>query len=91
MPSSDGGLPIKFYTLERRDKKYGSFTKEATVKAPVTNYEVEKLQLEKEYYFKVTATNEEGTSPALEMSEPVKLVKEPGMPLLVTNFQMSWM
>lgn len=59
------------------------------MKAPVTNYEVEKLQLEKEYYFKVTATNEEGTSPALEMSEPVKLVKEPGMPLLVTNFQMS--
>lgn len=59
------------------------------MKAPVTKYEVEKLQLEKEYYFKVTATNEEGTSPALEMSEPVKLVKEPGMPLLVTNFQMS--
>lgn len=87
MPSSDGGLPTKFYTLERRDKKYGSFTKEATVKAPVTKYVVEKLQLEKEYYFKVTATNEEGTSPAVEMSEPVKLVKEPGTQSVFTNLQ----
>lgn len=57
------------------------------MKAPVTKYVVEKLQLEKEYFFKVTATNEEGTSPAVEMSEPVKLVKEPGTQSVFTNLQ----
>lgn len=78
-PSNDGGLPIKSYTVERRDKKYGSYTKVDTIKAPSTTCVVERLQLEKEYYFRITATNEEGTSPPAEMSEPVKLVKEPGM------------
>jgi hypothetical protein len=65
--------------VERRDKKYGSYTKVETVKAPSTTCLVERLHLEKEYYFRVTATNEEGTSPPAEMTEPVKLVKEPGM------------
>lgn len=40
---SDGGFFIKFYILERRDKKYGFFIKEVIVKVLVIKYVVEKL------------------------------------------------
>lgn len=83
---SDGGFFIKFYILERRDKKYGFFIKEVIVKVLVIKYVVEKLQFEKEYYFKVIVINEEGISLVVEMLELVKFVKEFGTYLVVINF-----
>lgn len=83
---SDGGFFIKFYILECRDKKYGFFIKEVIVKVLVIKYVVEKLQFEKEYYFKVIVINEEGISLVVEMLELVKFVKEFGTYLVVINF-----
>lgn len=83
---SDGGFFIKFYILERRDKKYGFFIKEVIVKVLVIKYVVEKLQFEKEYYFKVIVINEEGISLVVEMLELVKFVKEFGMQFVFINF-----
>lgn len=83
---SDGGFFIKFYILERRDKKYGFFIKEVIVKVLVIKYVVEKLQFEKEYYFKVIVINEEGISLVVEMLELVKFVKEFGTQFVFINF-----
>ncbi|KAK3083483.1 hypothetical protein FSP39_023775 [Pinctada imbricata] len=79
-PQNDGGAPITQYTVERRDKKYGPYTQEAVVKAPSTSCLVERLREGPEYYFRVTATNEEGTSPAVDLPQPVILVKKPVAP-----------
>lgn len=83
---SDGGFFIKFYILERRDKKYGFFIKGVIVKVLVIKYVVEKLQFEKEYYFKVIVINEEGISLVVEMLELVKFVKEFGTQFVFINF-----
>lgn len=83
---SDGGFFIKFYILEYRDKKYGFFIKEVIVKVLVIKYVVEKLQFEKEYYFKVIVINEEGISLVVEMLELVKFVKEFGTQFVFINF-----
>lgn len=83
---SDGGFFIKFYILERRDKKYGFFIKEVIVEVLVIKYVVEKLQFEKEYYFKVIVINEEGISLVVEMLELVKFVKEFGTQFVFINF-----
>lgn len=83
---SDGGFFIKFYILERRDKKYGFFIKEVILKVLVIKYVVEKLQFEKEYYFKVIVINEEGISLVVEMLELVKFVKEFGTQFVFINF-----
>ena len=77
-PDSDGGLPITSYIVERRDKKFGPFTKIATIKAPSTSCMVERLIEGVDYYFKVTAVNEEGSGPSAELSQPIRLEKQPG-------------
>ena len=77
-PSSDGGLPIKTYIVERRDKRWGSWVKAGTTKGTVTTLEVENLVTGQEYCFRVSAENEEGTGPATEMKELVKPTREPG-------------
>ncbi|ESO99758.1 hypothetical protein LOTGIDRAFT_141638 [Lottia gigantea] len=72
-PAKDGGLPIKGYTLERRDKRYGSYVKVATTKT--LSYTVENLRLGSEYFFRVLAENDEGMGPAY-----VVTVGPPGKP-----------
>ena len=77
-PSSDGGLPIKTYIVERRDKRWGSWVKAGTTKGTVTTLDAENLVTGQEYYFRVSAENEEGVGPACEMKELVKPTREPG-------------
>ena len=78
VPDSDGGLPVTSYIVERRDKKFGPFTKIATIKAPSTSCMVERLIEGVDYYFKVTAVNDEGSGPSAELSQPIRLEKQPG-------------
>ena len=82
-PASDGGLPIKSYTIERRDKRWGSWVKAGTTKGTVTTLDVEKLVTGQEYLFRVSAENEEGASPAVEMKDSVRPTREPGESLFV--------
>ncbi|KAK7507540.1 hypothetical protein BaRGS_00001475, partial [Batillaria attramentaria] len=79
-PTSDGGLPIKTYIVERRDKRWGSWVKAGTTKGTVTTMDVEHLMLDQEYFFRVSAENEEGVGPATEMKESVIPTREPVAP-----------
>lgn len=81
-PASDGGLPLKEYVLERRDTKRTSWAPVDKVSPDITSYTVQNLVVGNDYYFRVMAVNEEGTSPPLE-GEPVrpqKGVEAPSVP-----------
>lgn len=80
--ASDGGLPLKEYVLERRDTKRTSWAPVDKVSPDITSYTVQNLVVGNDYYFRVMAVNEEGTSPPLE-GEPVrpqKGVEAPSVP-----------
>lgn len=62
-PASDGGLPLKEYVLERRDTKRTSWAPVDKVSPDITSYTVQNLVVGNDYYFRVMAVNEEGTSP----------------------------
>lgn len=81
-PKSDGGLPLKEYMIERRDTKRPSWSAVDKVSPDITSYTVQNLVVGNDYYFRVMAVNEEGTSPPLE-GEPVRPQKgaeAPNMP-----------
>lgn len=78
-PESDGGLPIKIYLLERKDKKFGSWVKERKIRAPSTEFTVEGLKEGVDYFFKLLAENDEGLSKPVETTQAIQLVKEASM------------
>lgn len=71
--------------MERREKRYGSWKKDATVTAPSTVYTVEGLVEGVEYYFRVSAENEEGPSEPTELAQPVKATKEPSKNVFILS------
>jgi titin len=77
-PSDDGGIPIKAYHVERRDKRFGSWVKAGSTKGAVTTLDIENLVTGQEYMFRVCAENEEGMGPFTEMRDMVKPTREPG-------------
>ncbi|GFS00827.1 titin [Elysia marginata] len=79
-PSDTGGLPITSYQVERRDKRWGSWVKAGATKGGVTTLDVTSLLEGSEYYFRVSAANDEGTGPFVETTQAVKPVKEPVAP-----------
>jgi titin len=89
-PKSDGGLPLKEYILERRDTKRTTWAPVDKLNPDITSFTVQNLVVGNDYYFRVMAVNEEGTSPPLE-GEPVRPQKaadvpgEPRGPLNVSN------
>ncbi|RUS90387.1 hypothetical protein EGW08_001882, partial [Elysia chlorotica] len=100
-PSDTGGLPITSYIVERRDKRWGSWVKAGTTKSGVTILDVASLLEGAEYYFRVSAINEEGQGPWTEMSQAVMPVKEPVAPdrplgpvrfssVLATSLTLDW-
>lgn len=70
-PESDGGIPIKRYTIERRETKRVAWIKADTVKSSVTTLTVDKLMEGCDYVFRVMAENDEGQSVPLELLVPV--------------------
>jgi titin len=76
-PESNGGLPIKLYFLERKEKKFGPWVKERKIKVPSTEFTVEGLREGVDYYFRLLAENDEGSSKPVETSQVIQLTKAP--------------
>ena len=78
-PEKDGGAPITDYVIERREKTYGPWRSEATIKAPTLTHGVKRLIEGTDYYFRVCAENAEGKGPWTEIEDAVKPSKEKSM------------
>lgn len=75
--SHDGGSPISNYVIEVRDATKGNWKQVATVSSATTQYKINDLTENSEYYIRVRAHNEANlTSQPLEIDHPV-LVKSP--------------
>ena len=77
-PKDDGGSAILNYLVERRDKRWGSWVKVGLTKGNVHTLDVAQLYEATEYFFRVSAENEEGFGPEIEMEQCIKTVKDPG-------------
>ena len=75
-PEKDGGVPVTNYIIERREKTYGSWRPESTIKAPTLTHGLKRLMEGTDYYFRICAENAEGKGPWVELEEPVKPTKE---------------
>ena len=73
-PEDDGGLPIKYYQVEKMDIDTGTWTTVTTTKDPEA--EVTGLVPGKRYKFRVKAVNAEGASEPL-VTEKATLAKDP--------------
>ena len=85
-PEKDGGAPITGYVIERREKTYGSWRPESTIKAPTMTHAVRRLIEGTDYYFRVCAENVEGKGPWTEMKEAVKPSKEKSKPFCCSQY-----
>lgn len=63
---NDGGRPITAYLIEQRAPTKSYWTKCGTAKADTTYFKVNDLNQDSEYYFQITAINDEGKSQPLE-------------------------
>ncbi|RWS15516.1 twitchin-like isoform X8, partial [Dinothrombium tinctorium] len=80
-PKDDGGLPIKYYDVEKLDTETGRWTRCGKTDKP--ELEVTGLTPGKEYMFRCTAVNDEGDSEPLETTVPIiakNPYDEPGKP-----------
>ena len=59
-PINRGGVELTGYVIEKRLSTTHKWEKAATVDASVTLYTIENLKEKSEYYFRVSAENEEG-------------------------------
>ena len=78
-PKDTGGLPLTAYSVERRDKRWGSWIKVESVSKSTLETDVRNLKEGSSYFFRVFAQNEEGISEPCEMKEPVTPCREPGL------------
>lgn len=77
-PESDGGTPIKKYTIDYRSASRLCWLKGINVEANVNVCRILGLVEGTEYYFRVIAVNEEGESPPLETTETATPTREIG-------------
>lgn len=80
-PISDGGNPIKYYILEKREKKTVCFYKVIT-KKPIVEcaHKVLHLTEDMEYEFRVFAVNDAGVGTPSNISIPIKAAEPKGIP-----------
>ncbi|XP_067913687.1 immunoglobulin-like and fibronectin type III domain-containing protein 1 [Heterodontus francisci] len=64
-PKDDGGIPIEQYVIERQQVGRSTWTKVGEVDKSTTTFSFDKVELGKNYKFKVLAVNSEGISEAL--------------------------
>lgn len=69
-PTSDGGKPITSYVVEVRDARRSTWAPSGKPKS--TNFMVEKLIEGNEYFFRVSAVNDEGQGQPLDTTEVTK-------------------
>ncbi len=80
-PEGDGGVPIRWYSIEKRDSQRFSWSFVAKIKPPKDDedvhkpisYDITELVHGTTYYFRVTAENAEGQSMPCETETPVGL------------------
>lgn len=77
-PKTDGGSPITGYIIESKPSARASWNKVANVDSGTTRYTPKDLREGTEYYFRVSAVNEEGQGSPLESKEIVKPEKKIG-------------
>lgn len=80
-PTSDGGNPIQYYILEKREKKTVRFYK-VTTKKPIVEcaHKVLHLTENMEYEFRVMAVNEAGVGTPSNISIPIKATEPKDIP-----------
>ncbi|XP_061656401.1 titin-like isoform X2 [Syngnathoides biaculeatus] len=80
-PTFDGGNPIHFYILEKREKKTVRFYKVLS-KKPITEcaHKVINLTEDMEYEFRVMAVNDAGVGAPSNISLPIKAVEPKDIP-----------
>uniref|UniRef100_A0A3B4HBM5 Fibronectin type-III domain-containing protein n=2 Tax=Haplochromini TaxID=319058 RepID=A0A3B4HBM5_9CICH len=80
-PKSDGGSPIHYYILEKREKKTVRFYKVIT-KKPITDcaHRVINLTEDMEYEFRVMAVNDAGVGTPSNISLPIKAAEPKDIP-----------
>lgn len=80
-PLDNGGSPITCYFVEKRDAKRDAYMR--VEKTTQTQFTVEKLTKDAQYYFRVIAENKIGESEPEELTEPVSIRSKfnvPGAP-----------
>lgn len=70
-PTNTGGSEISAYIIEKRDAKRNTWTPVDKVTGITLTYAVQKLLEGNQYYFRVSAENDIGTSEPVELREPV--------------------
>lgn len=80
-PTSDGGNPIQYYILEKREKKTVRFYK-VTTKKPIVEcaHKVLHLTENMEYEFRVLAVNDAGVGAPSNISIPIKAAEPKDIP-----------
>lgn len=80
-PTSDGGNPIQYYVVEKREKKTVRFYKVIT-KKPIVEcaHKVLHLTEDMEYEFRVMAANDAGVGAPSNISLPIKAVEPKDIP-----------
>lgn len=80
-PTSDGGNPIQYYILEKREKKTVRFYKVIT-KKPIVEcaHKVLHLTEDMEYEFRVMAANDAGVGAPSNISMPIKAAEPKDIP-----------
>jgi hypothetical protein len=61
--------------LVPKEKKFGPWVKERKIKVPSTEFTVEGLREGVDYYFRLLAENDEGSSKPVETSQVIQLTK----------------
>lgn len=79
-PEDDGGVPITGYIIEHRDIRRSTWMKSGSVGPDITSFKAANLVEGNEYYFRVTAVNDEGQGEWLESKEIIKPERELSAP-----------
>ena len=76
--SSDGGSKVTGYVVKQKRGSDGDWEEVATLKAIETSYKVPKLDEDQEYFFSLTAQNQNGQGETCELDTSVVPKRPPG-------------
>lgn len=78
--SSDGGSKVTGYVVKQKRGSDGDWEEVATLKAIETSYKVPKLDEDQEYFFSITALNQNGQGETCELDTSVVPKRPPEQP-----------